>query len=133
MAGANDKRLAGFVPIGIFFYFGATMATYAAITLAVPGTFLDHAWKLNSEGHVGLAALGRIMAVPLLVLAAALLLCGTRLVPEETVGMAVWGGADCNQPSRRSLQHRLPPPGAQGFHRSSYRRLAADLYEPETG
>jgi hypothetical protein len=76
MASANDKRPAGFVPIGIFFYFGATMATYAAITLAVPGTFLDHAWKLNSDGHVGLAALGRIMAVPLLVLAAALFLAG---------------------------------------------------------
>ena len=64
------------MPIGIFFFFGATMATYAAVTPAIPGTFLDRAWKLNPEGHVQLASLGQFMSVPFLVLATALFLAG---------------------------------------------------------
>lgn len=76
MNATSEKRPAGFLPIGIFFFFGATMATYAAITLAIPGTILDAAWKLNPEGHAQLASLGRIMAVPFLVLAAALFVAG---------------------------------------------------------
>ena len=69
-----EKRPIGFVPIGVFFFFGATMATYATVTLAIPGTFLDQAWKLNPEGHAQLASLGRIIAVPFLMLAVALFL-----------------------------------------------------------
>lgn len=76
MTGSSEKRPAGFVPIGIFFFFGALMATYAAVTLAFPGTFLDRAWGLNPEGHAGLSSLGRIMAVPFLFLATAMLLAG---------------------------------------------------------
>ena len=52
------------------------MATYAAVTLAFPGTFLDRAWGLNPEGHAGLLSLGRIMAVPFLFLATAMLFAG---------------------------------------------------------
>jgi hypothetical protein len=76
MAAPSDTRPAAFALIGIFFYFGATMATYAAITLAIPGTVLDQAWKLNPEGHAGLAPLGRAMAAPFLLLAMALFLAG---------------------------------------------------------
>jgi hypothetical protein len=76
MTTASERRPAGFIPIGIFFYFGATMATLAAITLAIPGTLLDQAWKLNPEGHAGLASFGRIMAVPFIILAIALFLAG---------------------------------------------------------
>lgn len=72
----RNGRPFGFAAIGIFFYFGATMATYAFVTLAIPGTVLDVAWKANPEGHAGLATLGRVMAVPFLVLAVALLLAG---------------------------------------------------------
>ena len=71
-----DKRPIGFVPLGIFFLFGATMATFAAVTLAVPGTVLDQAWKLNPTRHAGLALFGKIMAVPFLFLALALLVAG---------------------------------------------------------
>ncbi len=73
---AIETRPGGFLPIGIFFYFGATMATYAAITLALPGTFLDQAWRLNPEGHAGLLLLGRIIAAPFLALAITLFLAG---------------------------------------------------------
>jgi hypothetical protein len=76
MTDETEKRPAGFVPLGIFFFFGATMASYAAFTLAVPGTFLDAAWRLNPVGHAALSSLGRIMAAPLLLLASVLLVAG---------------------------------------------------------
>ncbi|MBZ5656092.1 MAG: hypothetical protein LAO56_12545 [Acidobacteriia bacterium] len=52
-------RPRGFVPIGAFFVFGATMAAYAAVTLLTPGTILDLLWALNQRGHAGLILLGR--------------------------------------------------------------------------
>jgi hypothetical protein len=61
---ADCKRPRGFVPIGLFFVFGATMAAYAGVTLLMPGTFLDALWVLNKEGHAGLARLGRLAALP---------------------------------------------------------------------
>lgn len=55
----NDdvKRPRGFVPIGVFLLFGATIAAYAAATLLKPGTALDALWVLNRPGHAQLAAL----------------------------------------------------------------------------
>jgi len=72
--GAESKpaRPRGFVPIGVFFVFGATMAAYAAVTLWRPGTFLDALWTLNKHGHMQLAALGRIAAMPFALVSAAL-------------------------------------------------------------
>ena len=71
----SDLRLpAGFVAIGIFFYFGSAMAAYAAVTLFFPGTLLDRLWIFNRPGHIALAALGRVMAVPFSVLSGALFL-----------------------------------------------------------
>jgi hypothetical protein len=52
----------------VFFVFGATMSAYAAISLLIPGTFLDALWALNKQGHEGLAALGPLGAVPFAVL-----------------------------------------------------------------
>ncbi|SRR6266496_2557058 len=76
MAATSETRPVGFVPLGIFFFFGTTMASYAALTLAFPGTFLDAAWRLNPEGHAAVASLGRIMALPFLFLAFALFCAG---------------------------------------------------------
>jgi len=56
---AERDRPAGFLAIGVFFVFGATMAGYAAVTLLKPGTFLDALWALNRRGHSGLVSLGR--------------------------------------------------------------------------
>ncbi len=64
----DERRPRGFVLIGVFFIFGATMAAYAAITLLYPGTFLDALWTLNKTGHMGLLALGRWGALPFVVL-----------------------------------------------------------------
>ncbi len=52
------------------------MAAYAAVTLFWPGTVLDRLWTLNRAAHIGLAALGRMMALPFAVLAVVLLLAG---------------------------------------------------------
>ncbi len=71
-----ERRPAGFLPLGIFFFFGSVMATYAAVTLLKPGTFLDRAWQLNPAAHTQLSTLGRMLGLPFLVLAAALLLAG---------------------------------------------------------
>jgi hypothetical protein len=68
----EGNRPAGFIPIGVFFIFGATMAAYAAITLGFPGTPLDAMWALNKPGHEGLVWLGKIAAVPFVLLSIAL-------------------------------------------------------------
>lgn len=68
----GDARPRGFLPIGMFFVFGATMAAYAALTLLRPGTFLDELWALNKQAHIQLAALGRIAAIPFTIVSIAL-------------------------------------------------------------
>ena len=88
MPSLADKRPGGFVPLGVFFFFGATMATFAAVTLAIPGTLLDEAWRLNPAGHAGLAPLGRVVAVPFLFLALALLAAGIGWFRRRSWG---WG------------------------------------------
>jgi len=67
----------GFSAMGVFLFFGATMAALAAITLLWPGTPLDHAWALNPRAHKELAPLGPPAGAAFLVLAAALALAGT--------------------------------------------------------
>jgi hypothetical protein len=52
------------------------MATYAAVTLLHPGTFLDRAWVLNPRAHTELTPLGRVVGFPFLVLAVLLFLAG---------------------------------------------------------
>lgn len=52
------------------------MACYAAVTLLVPGTFLDRAWALNPTAHAQLLPLGPMVGVPFVVLAIALFLTG---------------------------------------------------------
>jgi hypothetical protein len=64
----------GFIWIGAFFGFGATMAAYAAVTLLRPGTFLDALWALNKPGHAGLATVGRSAGYLFIVLSALLAL-----------------------------------------------------------
>ena len=65
-----------FGAIGAFFFFGATMAAYAAFTLMCPGTILDEGWKLNPSAHVQMAAFGKAAGIPFVVLAVALFLAG---------------------------------------------------------
>lgn len=73
---ADTPAPPGFFAIGAFLFFGAAMATLAAITLFWPGTALDHIWRLNPGAHQQLAPLGRTVAVLFLVLGGALGLSG---------------------------------------------------------
>ncbi len=72
----SKDRPAGYTAIGVFLFFGATMASYAFITLAFPGSFLDWAWVLNPVAHQQLASLGRVLAFPFLFLAIGLFEAG---------------------------------------------------------
>jgi hypothetical protein len=77
MGSAEDQHPRGFVPIGIFFLFGATMAAYAAVTLLKPGTALDALWTLNKAGHAQLASLGKGAGLGFVLLSA--LLCAAAV------------------------------------------------------
>lgn len=66
------QRPRGFLAIGVFFVFGATMAAYAAVTLLEPGTVLDRLWALNSTGHARLATLGKVAGLGFVALSAML-------------------------------------------------------------
>jgi hypothetical protein len=70
------RRPSGFLALGIFFFFGALMATFAATTLLNPGTFLDRAWELNPLAHAQLMPIAKIAGVGFVVLAVVLLLAG---------------------------------------------------------
>jgi hypothetical protein len=68
------QRPLGFTAIGIFLYFGATMATLAAATLLWRGTILDRIWSLNPRAYDQLAPLGAAVGILFLLLGTALAL-----------------------------------------------------------
>jgi len=67
----------GITAVGVFLFFGATMATLAGTTLSWPGTSLDRLWALNPTAHKQLATFARPAGILFLVLAATLALAGT--------------------------------------------------------
>ena len=62
--------------MGIFLFFGAAMASLAAITLLWRGTPLDRVWSLNPTAYAQLAPLGRIVGILFLALSAVLITAG---------------------------------------------------------
>jgi hypothetical protein len=66
----------GFAAIGVFLFFGATMASLAATTLLLPGTLLDRAWILNPTAYKQLSPLGSKVGILFLLLAVLLVLSG---------------------------------------------------------
>jgi len=66
----------GFAAIGLFLFFGATMASLAATTLLLPGTPLDRAWILNPTAFKQLSSLGGKVGILFLLLAVLLGLSG---------------------------------------------------------
>jgi hypothetical protein len=65
-----------FSAVGIFLFFGATMASLAAITLLWRGTSLDRIWSLNPTAHRQLMPLGRSVGILFLLLGLALAAAG---------------------------------------------------------
>jgi hypothetical protein len=66
----------GFAAIGIFPFFGALMASLAAITLLWRGTALDRLWALNPIAYKRLAPMGSTVGILFLLLSAALTTAG---------------------------------------------------------
>jgi hypothetical protein len=71
----NDKP-PGFAAIGVFLFFGASMASLAATTLLLPGTPLDRAWILNPTAYKHFSRLGDKVGILFLLLAVLLVLSG---------------------------------------------------------
>jgi hypothetical protein len=72
----GNGKAPGFIAIGVFLFFGATMASLAATTLLWPGTRLDRAWDLNRTAYQQLAPRGGKIGILFLFLAAALVTSG---------------------------------------------------------
>src|ERR1700682_6165678 len=66
----NSPR--GLPAVAIFLFFGAAMASLAATTLILPGTFLDRAWCLNPVASAQLSPLGPAIGFVFSLLAVAL-------------------------------------------------------------
>jgi hypothetical protein len=58
--------------VGVFLFFGATMALLAGTTLVWPGTVLDRIWFLNAPAYGQLGPLGKAVGIPFLILSGAL-------------------------------------------------------------
>jgi hypothetical protein len=67
----------GMTTIGVFLFFGATMASLAGATLSWPGTSLDRMWALNPIAHKQVATLGKPAGILFLFLGVTLALAGT--------------------------------------------------------
>ena len=76
----------GITAVGVFLFFGATMASFAGTTLTWPGTFLDRLWALNPAAHKQLATFAKPAGVLFLLLAATLALAATGWFKQR-----LWG------------------------------------------
>jgi hypothetical protein len=72
----RTKSPRGMSAVGIFLFFGATMAFLAGLTFLWPGTVLDRVWALNPHAYKQLAPFGRGMGIPLILLGLALTVAG---------------------------------------------------------
>jgi hypothetical protein len=70
------KMPRGITAVGVFLFFGATMASIAGTTLTWPGSFLDRLWVLNSTAHKQLATFAHPAGILFLLLAVLLALAG---------------------------------------------------------
>jgi|SRR5208282_1445173 hypothetical protein len=76
----------GLTAVGVFLFFGATMASLAGATLSWPGSSLDTIWALNPTAHKQLAALGRTAGILFLLLSVTLALAGAGWLKRR-----LWG------------------------------------------
>jgi len=85
----KPQRSLGLTAMGVFLFFGASLATLAGVTLAFPGTLLDPLWKLSPEAGEGLRQLGRGIAIPFLGLGVAMVAAGVGWVKRRQWGWSL--------------------------------------------
>jgi hypothetical protein len=73
---AVARKTAGFTAMGIFLFFGATMAGLAGTTLIWRGTILDRIWALNPAAYKRLGSQGSMAGFLFLLLGVALATAG---------------------------------------------------------
>ena len=73
----QKKPHIGITAMGIFLFFGATMASLAGATLIWRGTIIDHMWAINASAYRQLAPFGKTVGIPLLLLGATMAVAGT--------------------------------------------------------
>ena len=73
----RPKLRAGIIAVGIFLFFGATMAALAGTTLVFPGTIFDKMWALNPAAFRQLAPFRRIAGMLFLLLSVSMVIAGT--------------------------------------------------------
>jgi len=73
----RQKLTLGITAVGIFLFFGATMAALAGTTLVFPGTILDKVWALNPRAYRQLGPAGRIAGMLFLLLSLSMAVAGT--------------------------------------------------------
>ena len=81
-----QKPPLGLTAVAVFLFFGALMASLAAITLTFRGTFLDYAWRLNPAAYAQLSPLGAPIGIVFFLLAAALAAAATGWVRRRRWG-----------------------------------------------
>jgi hypothetical protein len=72
----QKKLRIGITALGIFLFFGATMALLAGTTLLWRGTILDHMWVANAPAYRQLAPFGKTVGIPFLLLGTTLVVAG---------------------------------------------------------
>jgi hypothetical protein len=60
----QGKSHTGITAMGIFLFFGATMASLAGVTLIWRGTILDRIWAINAPAYRQLAPFGKTSEFP---------------------------------------------------------------------
>jgi len=74
---ARRQMPCGLNAIGVFLFFGATMATFASATLTLPGTSLDRIWVFNPAAYKRLVSFCKPVGLLFLLLATVLAVAGT--------------------------------------------------------
>jgi len=64
----QSKSHKGITAVGIFLFFGASMAALSGTTLVWRGTFLDRMWAINAPAYRRLAPFGKTVGIPFLLL-----------------------------------------------------------------
>jgi hypothetical protein len=72
----QKKLHIGITGMGIFLFFGATMAFLAGTMLLWRGTILDHIWAFNAAAYRQLAPFAKTVGIPFLLLGTTLLVAG---------------------------------------------------------